>query len=268
MALEILAEPTVEVAGERQPVQEVVLALADIRQEIDASLLENISSDTAMQDAFLNRLMKESTDYVETYIGRSLGQRIYRETRGSRGDPRMVVGRYPLSAIGYIQERRGLAGNIVFQKIERDQYEIEDSNSGFIYMRRGFNETYRFDQYITQHPSRFRDPNWEVKYRAGYVLPSTDDSYSLVDPASEFPDTDVDLSITAAATDKGPPLPYDLRRAALQILKVWVLGLEDDPSVVQEKVGDASETRWNTATGFGPTIMATLDRYRQFIYDI
>ena len=176
------------------------------------------------------------------------------------------MSRFPVGAIGRIRHRQGYGDTASYENIPRDEYEIEDAKAGFIFRREGFEETTRYSQYIVQHQTRFRNPDWEVKYRAGYVLDETDSGYMLTDPDPETGTYGQDLSITSDATDKGPALPADLKRAALQIVKTWGLTLQDDPSVFQEKVGDASETRWNTITGLGPNIMGILDRYKIFFY--
>lgn len=163
------------------------------------------STGSTANDGYLQELIKEASDYIRTYTGREFARETVTEKLPKKGDaPRLMVSRTPLHSISFIEYDGS--------SVSSTSYEIEDSEAGIIWREEGFRDTSLYRQFISVYPRRFGRKDFKIKYEAGYKMPGS---------------TDRDL-------------PYDLERAAREIVTHTFNEAERNKNVTREEVGEAS----------------------------
>ena len=181
-------------------------------------------------DQLLNGYIKQASDLITRYTGRVFAEETVTETLPSNGDPILVLERTPISSVTQIK----YDGSTV----SSTEYLIQDPEAGILFKENGWTSTILYVSHITRWPTRFGKYDWSVQYVAGYKLPNS----------------------------SAPDLPEDVERACLDTVKAWYHDREENPNVVSQKTGDASETRFKSADGSAgvpPVTLKMLERWRR-----
>ncbi|MAF25371.1 hypothetical protein CL634_07330 [bacterium] len=199
----------------------------------EMTLLEVVKSELEItgssNDGMLTEYIQQASDYIRTYTGRYFAKETVEETFQSRGGRKLMVSRYPLVSISFIE----FSGT----SVGATTYEIDNSTAGIIWREAGFTHTILSDEFITLQPTKDGRRDWKVRYVAGYNMPGT---------------TGVDRDF-----------PYDLERACVDLVKNWFLTKTADPMIQRQQTGDASETRFATSRGVPPGVLNTLNNWRK-----
>ena len=199
----------------------------------EMTLLETVKTELEISgstsDGILTEFIQQASDYIETYTGRTFAKETIEETFQSRGSRKLMVSKYPLVSISYI-EQDGTS-------IASTSYEIDNAETGVIWRESGFAHTVLSNEYITLQPTRDGRRDWKVRYVAGYDMPGT---------------TGVDRDF-----------PHDLERACIDMVKTWFLTKTADPLVQRHQTGDASETRFAISRGLPPAVLNVLNSWRK-----
>ena len=156
------------------------------------------------QDSYLDGLILEASDFIRTFTNREFARETVTEKLPKRfASPRLMVSRTPVRTVLFIEHNGS--------SVSSTSYEIEDRDAGIIWREDRFHDTAIYNHYISRYPSRFGRKDYKVKYEAGYKMPGS---------------TDRDL-------------PYDLERAAREIVTQTFLESDINKNVVREDVGEA-----------------------------
>ena len=171
--------------------------------------LESVKNDLGItdpsQDAYLDNLILEAGDFIRTFTGREFARETVTETLPKRShNPRLMVSRTPIRNIVSIQDDGSTVAST--------SYEVEDSEAGIIFRENGWRDTTQYRHWISPYPSRSGRKDYKVEYEAGFAMPGS---------------TDRDL-------------PYDVERAAREIVTQTFLEAGQSGNVKSEAVGEAS----------------------------
>lgn len=164
-------------------------------------------------DSLLEQQIQEISDFISTFTGRIFARQTIAESIRGDGLPDMLLSLTPILTITSIE----LNGNAV------TDYEILDADIGIIQRETGWTSTNLPFNTIDFAPSSYFTKDWVVTYEGGYRLPNWNDS----DERS---------------------LPYDLERAAIEMVKSSYINRGVDSSWKSYKIGETAVS-WNKAPG-------------------
>jgi hypothetical protein len=180
-------------------------------------------------DRELISFIEQASDWIGSYCGRTFAKETVVETRDASGGLFMVLTRRPIITITQVT----LDGST----ISSTTYTIDDANAGLLFRSIGWTSTQLGRHYVEKFPLLHGKRDWSFTYTAGYVTPGS--------------------------TDSQRNLPYDIEMAAVQLTKALYVARRDDPMVIKQVVGEASETRANSqGWGVPPTVIRSLDKWR------
>lgn len=155
----------------------------------------------ASQDAFLQTLIDQASDMIETFCNRTFARAGYRETLPGYGMTRLVLSQTPIVEVTSIMMNNDIITDFV----------VENAQAGILYRQRGWKWTPVLGWNINPFPI----PNSEallftIDYTAGYALPE----------------------------DVGRNLPHDIEKACIEIVKAWYESRDRNPAISSERIGD------------------------------
>jgi len=181
------------------------------------------------QDALLNTLIEQASSFIKNYCEREFGRATYREFVPSYGNQYLVLSQTPIQSVEYIK--------LMDYEIPQSNYLIL-KDKGMIYSRYGWSwEILLYGKTVTSIPIPGSEiPIYEVKYTAGYVLPSE--------------------------TTDGERLPTIIERVCIDLVKIYYYSAQRDVSIGSERFGDYSVTYKENRI---MEIANILDSYRRVI---
>lgn len=194
-------------------------------------------------DQYYDNLIDEASDLIKSYTNRTFSLQSYTETLPSIGRTNITLENTPLIEIDEIRLNDSV--------ISSTTYYIQDTNAGILHRDNGWTSTLLYRWYNVDgypYPLNEAQRGWAVDYVAGYMLPGT-----------------TGTTLTTLAVQK---LPSDLQRACLDLCKIEYGSRGNNPLVISQKVGDASETLMDPAdfvNGIPPKVAAVLDNYKRFL---
>lgn len=198
----------------------------NVTQTLDISSTGNID--------YINRLIKAASFSIENYTEREFQYRTLTETLQAQNQRSLLLTRRPLRSVTQIK----LDGST----ISTTTYEIDNKEASILFRTSGvWTSTLLARSFIERMSYGVGLRDWSVQYVAGYILPN-----STAYPGS-----------TAA-------LPDNIEEACVQTVKSWFLDRKNNPALKSEKIGDASETHFDTNFGLPPISISLLKRYRVF----
>lgn len=217
----------------------VLLASDDKRlATLDTVKIElNISNNDS--DQMLNQMIRQATDAIESYTGRTFTKEQYREDLGANGRPILILEKTPIISIDAISFDGSTISSTTFV--------VQDPDAGLLFRERRWTRTWIWDSYITRTPSGHSREKYQIDYTAGYVTPCQ--------------------SSTAGTRN----LPYDLERAAIDIVTMSFETAGQNPNIAAQRTGDASESYFQAqgesiaglSVQFPPSVRDTLARWRR-----
>ena len=223
------------------------MALADNALTTVATVEDELGISSGTETARLQRMINEASAIAESFAGRSF----YRvaadveKVRGTEG-PFLFLSRKPINSITSIA--------YLGTTLSSGDYEIHgDGTSGIVYAVGG---SWSRDGMIYNDISRTRSPgnerlSYTATYDGGWYTPKQEDG-----------------------GDGTRALPYDIESAVISIVSYLRRGMGRDPSVVAEKLMDASVTFSSgglDASGAGwlatevPRAAGILNRYKSVV---
>lgn len=179
----------------------------------------DLSQDTADPDELLLNTIREVSDWISNYCNRAFQLEEVEELVAGDNLPDMLLSRTPLVEVTEVA-LLGLTATDAVQLIT--DYDIFDREAGIIQRRLGFTTTNLSNNTISFAPSNYAQKRWRITYSGGYELPNWRDG------------------------DRN--LPYDLERAAIEIVKTFYLNRKFDTSITSYKIGDTSVS-WRAGAG-------------------
>ena len=199
--------------------------LATVKIELDKS--------DADDDAVLVRDIAQASDFIRKYTGRKFERETITETLPGTGHVALYLSRTPIVTLTSVTVNNVLSPS--------DEYTLNDAEIGEIIRHddadtpspRAWPVSGRLISGLSQYiqDGSFSN-NISVVYVAGYLLPCEDDT----------------------------TLPFDIERAAIEIVKYYFERRKGDPAVRFEKIGDSAQAM--DVSGQLPlSITSVLDRW-------
>lgn len=178
-------------------------------------------------DAVLNRLIKESTDYIYRLTCRFFARETVIEKVKGFDNTQLMVSRTPIVSITSITDDNGEP--VI-------DFEIDDKDAGLIYRENGWQ--WQPSRWFAASPvivPNTEKKNYTVTYEGGYYTPGS----------------------AQGVRD----LPYDLESLAIDYVQfVYIDSIDGDPTVKAHKVGDISVTKGSMDQKDSGFAMANLRR--------
>lgn len=209
-----------------------------------ATVKEEMQITGTADDAFLTRLIAQSTSAIENYCDRSFTRaratEIIAIPLNQAANTRLLLPRYPVIAVYSVTiETTGIV-------LDPTTYEIDNAAGGILYRARGWSP-WSVDQFPNTS-STLQMPVREVRYQIDYE--------AAYDPA-EGP-----VGTPAA------PIPADLERGAIELVKSFYRARLRDPLIkADDTFGVGRLEYWvgnvPGAGGFPVMVVAMIDNYRR-----
>lgn len=183
-------------------------------------------------DALLAEMIQSASQFIVDYTDRSYHRQLVTETLPATGRGYLVLTRTPVISVQLVTH----SGTT----ISSTTYEIDNTNAGMLWRQSGWTDTSIYGNNVEVYNTGEGRREWSIKYTAGYITPGS--------------------------TLGSRTLPYDVEKACLEIVKSWYKSKDDDPNVIIQKAGDASETKANLAgryTGIPPVVITLLNPWRR-----
>lgn len=192
------------------------------------SIKNELNLTASTYDGLLVAFIQYASDYIEKFTDRTFARETVVETLPSFGRLKLVLTRTPIIKVNQVR----LNGSTV----SSTTYELDDKDSGILFNKRGWTRTTIVNQNI--EPILLDDGarDWEVTYVGGYITPGS--------------------------TEGQRTLPYDVERACIDIVKSAFNRRDEDAMIRTQKLGDASETLFDTG-GIPPSTIKTLDAWKR-----
>lgn len=190
-------------------------------------------------DAFLDGLIDQTSDFIVKETGRTFAKETVTETLPSDGNVRLYLSRRPVLSVSQVR----LDGST----ISSTKYTIDNSSAGCLFNEDGWNSTMLQVHHITSRPLHEGKRDWAVDYVAGFVTPG-----------------DVEATTETTGTTAYPvrTLPRDLERAAIDMVKTMFLRRDEDTKLKHQSVDDTFEILVDSA--LTPSTLRILERWRSF----
>lgn len=205
-----------------------------------ARVKRDLSVTSTADDDYLNDLIDEATDTINNYTNRTFQVQEYLETFSARGRYIAVTENTPLLSISLLKLQDTV--------ISSTNYEIKNDKAGLVQRKYGFDSTLIYRYYNVDGfplPQNEARDLWSIQYKAGYQMPGS--------TASE---------VSTAAK----PLPKDIQRAAIELVKGTYFNRGWNPLVKSEKTGDSSQTMYTPSElmdGVPNNVALVLDNYKR-----
>jgi hypothetical protein len=200
-----------------------------------------MAADDASKDTILTFLLNATSDFIENYTGRKFARQEVTEKVEGAGLPDILVSITPVVSVSLV----------ALDTHAYTDYSILDAEAGILQRRGGWTDTGFQTRYLNDAPSAYAEKRWNITYIGGYILPGwTGDPTPVRN------------------------LPYDLERAALEIVRGMYKNVTSgvDPNMTSYKIGETAAA-WKqdaafiggdlAALGVPPSAIGILQHYRR-----
>jgi len=200
----------------------------------ELTLIEVVKSELGItgssHDGLLANYIKRASDFIVSHTGREFVRETVTELLPAKGSRFMTLSRRPIVSITQVK----LDGST----ISSTTYSIDDANAGIVFREDRWTNTGITTSFITTRPSGDGRRDWSIKYVAGYITPGS--------------------------TEGESNLPSDIEFACAEIVKAWYLSRTENANIKRQRVGDASEEKFDIteSRGIPPIALSVLDKWR------
>ncbi len=210
---------------------------ADKNLTVLATVKAELNISTTDDDDVMTALIRQASDAIVKYTGREFARETVTELLPSFGGTKLMLTRTPVSSVIEVKYDGST--------ISSTKYAIDDAEAGIIFNEAGWTRTTLEAHYVERIVLSEGRRDWSFNYVGGYITPGGASTTSSTTSSTIYGERD---------------LPRDIERACIDIVKTYFYRRESDPRIKSQRVGETSETLFDTVD-FPSATKALLDRY-------